>query len=175
MRHTWRLGLVMLVLACLGGCSKYVGAYQYGPRPAMAYVRSTAATQPSPAASTLASLVGVRRADRKLGIPTSVEVRLRIDDMGPEAVSFDPSSLELTDGSLLNFPPPVVRPNQILNFTPPQSAVVSAYFPFPPGRSYKNTNMEILQLRWTLQVAGQRVHLSVPFYRLYPYYYPYYY
>src|SRR5512133_3592707 len=118
MRHAWQLGLAALLLAYLGGCSDYVGPYQYFPRPAMAYLRSTSTTAPSPAVSAVASVIGVRRADHKLGIPTSVEVHLRIDNTGPQPVILDPNTFELTDGTLSSFPPPMVTPSQQLDLAP---------------------------------------------------------
>jgi len=161
----------------LGGCSTYIDGYHYVPRPAVALVPATQPSQPPPCAA-IASIVGVHREDRGAGVPESVEVRMRLENNGPESVVFDPRTMELLDGGLMEFPPPVLRPAQPVALAPTQAVVVGAYFPFPPGRSYKNTDLESLQLRWRLQVAGQEVGQAADFrrmirtYNYYPYPYP---
>src|SRR5258708_2756859 len=104
--------LVLLGLIFVGGCGPYVDGYYYLPHPAMAEIRTTAATQPSakpqpPPLVAYASIVGIRRENRDLKIPLSVEIRLRLDNHGPQAVQFDPRSLDLTTAELLPFPPPI--------------------------------------------------------------------
>jgi hypothetical protein len=62
-----------------------------------------------------------------------------------------------------------------MELEPMQSAVVSAFFPFPPGHSWRNTDLDSLQLKWGVQIDRHPVGQSVSFHRLYPirYYYPY--
>ena len=85
----------------------------------MAEIRS-ASTQPAVAVSAMASVIGVRREDRGEGIPESVEIRLRLENDGPEPATFDPHSLELAaPPSCCRFPSPVVRtPSPIKLRTP---------------------------------------------------------
>jgi hypothetical protein len=163
-----------LCLMLLGGCSTYVEGFHYVPRPAVALVPGTQPSQPPPTAA-IVSVVGVHREDRGAGIPESVEVRMRVENNGPENVVFDPRTMELLDGGLMEFPPPVLRPAQVIALAPQQSVVVGAFFPFPPGRSYKNTDLESLQLRWHLQLGGSEVGQAADFRRMIRpyYYYPY--
>lgn len=170
------LGLVVgsFLVTSLIGCSPYVDGFQYAPRPAVATVPGVPPQQGAQVTA-YASIIGVRREDRKAGIPESVEARLRIENDGPQTLVFDPRSMELLDGMLLKFPAPVVRPPEVVELEPMQSAVVSAFFPFPPGHSYRNTDLDSLQLKWVVQIDRRPVTQSVSFHRLYPvgYYYPY--
>lgn len=213
----------------MGGCSDYIGNYQYSPRPLVAQVpgpQYPPTTQPQgllppgappqtppqqdaqpqygqpqngqpqygqpqgmppqmfqqapPSLTVLATIIGVHRADKDLGIPDSVEVRLRIDDNGPYPVNFDPQTLELTNGQLSVFGPPIVHPNQMIGLQPQQTAYLSVFFPFPDRHSVDDTDMNTLQLRWRVQVGGQVIGQIADFHRVWtyddgPYYYrPYY-
>jgi hypothetical protein len=165
--------LAPLCLMFLGGCSTYVEGYHYAPRPAVALVPATQPTQPPPSGA-IVSIIGVHREDRGAGIPESVEVRMRVENNGPETVVFDPRTMGLLDGGLMELPPPVLRPPQPVTLAPQQSVVVGAYFPFPPGRSYKNTDLEELQLRWRVQVGSSEIGQAADFRRMIrSYYYPY--
>jgi hypothetical protein len=171
------LGATLLLLIFLGGCSEYVEDYYYAPRPAVAAIASTppqqAATQPvpPPVAMTFASVIGIRREDRNQGIPASVQIRLRLENRAAQTVVFDPRTLELIDGALLAFPPPLVRPPQSISLAAMQSAIIDVFFPFSPGRSWSNTDLGSLQARWVTQVDGHSVAQAVDFRRLYPAYY----
>ena len=183
LRWARALGVVTggLALLLLIGCTAYVGAYQYMPRPMLAEVPATQPGQ-NPPLTVLASVIGVRRADKDQGIPESVHVRLRVENNGPGMVNFNPASLELTSGALIRFPPALTRPVQTVAVVPAQAAVFDAYFPFPAGQSYDTTDLGALQLRWQVQIAGQVVGQVVYFHRVSwryydPYwdaYYPYY-
>jgi hypothetical protein len=175
---------VLLGLVFVGGCGPYVDGYHYLPHPAVAEIRTTTTTtqpaaQPQPLPSPLvayASIVGVRRENRDLRIPLSVEVRLRLDNRGPQAVQFDPRSLDLTTAELLPFPPPLVNPPGPATLNPGQTLIVAANFPFPPGHSYDNTNLQALELHWAVMLDGKPIPQSADFHRVYYRYYynPYY-
>jgi hypothetical protein len=168
------LSLVTLppLLALLSGCSPYVEGYWYRPFPAVAPLPATQPNEPPPVA-VLASIIGIRREDQKEGIPFSVEVRLRVDDNGAAGVVFNPQSLDLTNGELLKFAPPLLIPPGQLRLAPGQSEIVRAYFPFPPGQPYDQVDLQSLQLRWVVTVDGRLVGQTVNFRRAYRYYYDY--
>jgi hypothetical protein len=187
-RH-FGLALSPLILLFVVGCSPYVEDFYYSPRPAIAQIVAAqappATTQPGtfgsmapqqappPVVMTFASVIGIFRGDRSQGIPESVHVRFRLENRGPETAIFQPQTLELIDGSLLKFPPPLMQPPQEITLAPTQSAMADAYFPFPPGRSWQNTDLATLKLSWVTQIAGQGVSQGVDFYRIFPgYYYP---
>src|SRR6185437_10043822 len=128
-RLTWFVSAPLL-LAMIGGCSTYVSRYDFAPRPAFAEIRSNFPDQPATPVMAVASVIGVRRASSDENLPASVEVRLRVDNNGTKPVTFDPQSMELIDGQLLKFPPPLVRPSQPVVLNPKLSEVVTAYFPF---------------------------------------------
>ncbi len=187
LRHI-SLFLSPLILPLLVGCSPYVDGYYYVPRPAVAEIYPFQAAPPStqpappsaapaqpppPAASTLVSVVGIFRGDRNQGIPESVQVRFRVENRGNEAVTFQPQTLELIDGSLVKYPPPLMQPPQMVTLAPNQATIIDAYFPFPPGRSWGNTDLGSLRLSWITQVGSQNVSQGVDFRRIYPGYYYY--
>lgn len=158
-----RSALLLVLLALLGGCSPYVDGFDFAPYPALAEVPPVP-PQSGPPLSAYASVMGVRRADQHQGIPTSVQVRLRLDNNGPDSVQFDPRTLQLTNGALMRFPPPFVYPPQPVTFGPQQSILVDAYFPFPPGHSYDDTDLQSLQAHWQVRI-GQRSVGQVVFFR----------
>jgi len=166
--------IVLPLFSLMVGCSSspYEDGYLYLPHPAVLDVPPTQPAQP-PQVSSFVSVVGIRIADKKLGMPESVEVRLRLDDNGPQAVTFDPRSLQLSTGDLLPFPPPLIQSPAPATLTPGESALVTANFPFPGGKSYDDFNLETLQLQWILQVGSQRIPQTAGFrqeYRRYYYY-----
>src|SRR5579862_7767810 len=154
--------LAPVFLLFAGGCSTYVEGYHYMPRPAVALVPATQPTQPPPAAS-IVSIIGVHRAGHGDSVPESVEVRMRIENNGPDTIVFDPRTIELLDGGLMEFPPPILRPPTPMTLAPQDSVVCAAFFPFPPGRSYNNTDLETLQLRWRLHVGGSEIGQQADF------------
>jgi hypothetical protein len=124
-----------------------------------------------PTVTAYASVVGVRRDDRQQHIPLSFEVRLRLDNHGPQAVTFDPRSLDLSNGELLGFPPPIVSPPQAISVLPGQPVIVQANFPFPPGFGYDSRGMGELQLHWAVEIDGHVIPQSADFRRVHRYYY----
>ncbi len=161
-------GILLLMSAV--GCSPYLADYRYVPRPGLVEVPSTQPDQP-PLVSAFASVVGVRYADQQQNIPASVQVRLRLDNTSSQSIVFDPRTLDLVNGSLMRFPPPLLQPVQPTNIDPMQSAVFDAYFPFPQGYSYDNTDLQSLQLRWTLRLSNRNIGQTVNFRRAVNVYY----
>jgi len=103
--------VLLLGLLCVGslvGCSPYLEDFNYSPHPAVVEVRSTTNSQ-SPAVVALASVIGVHVADKKLDIPESVELRLRLENNGQETATFDPATMQLTSAHLQPFPPPIIH------------------------------------------------------------------
>ena len=165
------VGLIGLSLA-LGGCQPYIEDFEYLPQPAIVELARSTTTQPvaqmKQPLTVYATIVGVRRADPKVHLPPSVEVRLRFDHPGPENVEFDPRSLELLTGELFRFAPPIVEPPRTVSLGSGQSAAVHAYFPFPPGTSYEHVRMGTLLLHWRVRIDGRPVPQSARFHRIDP-------
>ena len=165
--------IVAVFFLSLTGCSPYVGDFQYVPHPALAEIPAVAPDK-NPPVSAFASVIGVFRGDSRQAIPESVEVRFRLENNGPHTVSFDPNSLQLDTGELLSFQPPIIQGAQRITLAPTQTASVDAFFPFPPGRDYDNTDIRTLQLRWRENIDAKPVQQIVSFRRTYPYdYYAY--
>ncbi|HUB24307.1 MAG TPA: hypothetical protein VL992_02680 [Tepidisphaeraceae bacterium] len=168
--------LLMLAVGC-GPSSPYVSGYYYDPHPLVASLPTTQPSEPPPV-SAYATIVGIRLPDDKLHLPLSMEVRLRIDDNSPDPVTLDPRSMDLSTGDLVRFDPAIVNPMTPVTINPGESAMITAEFPFPPGMTYSQINLEDLQWRWVLYVGPQRVDQVANFKQVVePTYYggPYYY
>lgn len=168
-----RICALFSLLLLVGGCASYADGYRYVPRPAVANVPPTP-PQTYPPVTGFASVIGVYLGDSHRGIPVSVQVQLRVENNGPATVVFDPRSMQLLDGTLMDFPQPFLDQPAPITLAPQQSVAVGAYFPFPPGRSYDNTDLNALQLRWAVQINGSTIGQAVTFTRMIPvYYHPY--
>jgi hypothetical protein len=164
----------MLSLLVLSGCSPYVEDFDYVPHPALAEIPPNPPDK-APPVSAFATVIGIRRADRGMDIPDSVEIRFRVENNGPHTITFDPDSLSLSTGDLLDFDPPTVQPEHAVTLAPSDIAAFDAFFPFPPRHSYDNIDMRSLDLRWSEKIDGNSVGQSVSFRRIYPYHYYHYY
>ncbi|HSV13888.1 MAG TPA: hypothetical protein VLI90_06485, partial [Tepidisphaeraceae bacterium] len=111
--------------------------------------------------------------------PPSVEINFQLNNDGSQTVTFDPHTIQLSDAGLTRFDPPIVRPEQPpITLDPAQSTTITAYFPFPPGRTADNMEMSSLQLRWNVHIGDRSVSQTVFFRQSSPTYYyyrPYYY
>jgi hypothetical protein len=168
--HRWIILLGLLCFPVLMGCSSspYLEDYRYTPRPATARVHP--ANMPNAEVLTaMGSVIGVRREDSEQRIPESVEVRLRLDNTGSAPVSFDPRSMQLMTGQLVNFRVPMVRAPSPIVLEPLQSTTVTALFPIPENAG----EMESLILKWVVEIKGQPVTQTLNFQRVYAssYYY----
>jgi hypothetical protein len=170
-----RIAAVILSVFCLMaviGCSQYDEDYQYSPRPVTAQIPATQPQDPPPV-SVMATVVGVRYADEDNHLPQCVEIRMQVDNNGPDSAVFDPMSLELRNSELVRLGPPIVRPSAPITLNPAQSAYLTAYFPFPVGVAYDTMDLNSLQLRWRVQVGPRPVGQVVYFTRVWaPYYGP---
>lgn len=167
----------------LAGCSSaYLQDYFYAPHPVVKSVATTQASEPAPVSS-YAAVIGIRTADKKLDIPESVEIRLRIDNNGTQMVRFNSDSMRLTTGALVRFPAPLIDSKDV-SVSPGETALITAEFPFPGGQSYKDFDLHTLILHWVLHVGKRQIVQTAQFHRQFPrvYYYgdpywdyPYYY
>ena len=106
------------------------------------------------AASVLVSVVGVRKRDVEQDIPSSVELRLRVDSATENEIRLYPSSVQLFAANLAAFPEPVVPGGELV--VPPRgSGTMTAYFPFPDGKVPGPFDLEGVSARWTLDIGGR--------------------
>jgi hypothetical protein len=159
------LGLLGLVFASAGCNQPYVPGYSYYPQPATVEVLRRDGNRQTPLV-VLASVLGVHNADEKTGIPYSVVVRMRFENVAQSNVTFDPKSLELVTGTLRGFPAPVVRPGQPMNLAPGDRRELTAYFPFAAGASAPQLNMRNLRLRWEVRIDSTAVIQTALFERV---------
>ena len=166
-------GVSLLLLAISAGCSPGREDFQYAPRTALAEVRSVSdTTQQAPAVTAMVSVVGILQGNQKGEIPDAVEIRMRFENNGPEPLTFDPHTLDLTTPLLLPFPRPIVRPPGPLTVAPMKAGNLAVQFPLPPLPNGSG-DLNLLQLDWNIQIGGKNVSQSVRFRRVVPsnYYY----
>jgi hypothetical protein len=177
--------LAVIPVLLLVGCSPYVSGYYFTPHPGLSNVPATQPSQPVPA-QVLATIIGIRNPDSKVNLPLSMEVRLMIENVGNQPVTFDARSMQLSTGDLVPFQPPLFNATSSAVIPPGQSAIVTANFPFPNGANYDQVDLSILHLRWLIRVGDREVQQIQefrravyatygydPYYEPYPYYQPY--
>jgi hypothetical protein len=161
----WAIGLLGTVLVA-GGCSQpYVSGYTYYPQPATVEVLRRNGNQRSPL-MVLVSVLGVHNEDTSKGIPYSVVVRMRFENVAQSNVTFDPASLELVTGTLRPFSRPRVTPPGQMTLPPGERRELTAYFPFPGDTGVSDMNMRNLRLRWEVNIDSTPVVQTVVFERM---------
>ena len=161
------IGVMGLVAGCIlaGGCSgPYVSGYTYYPQPATVEVLSRDTNKRSPL-MVLVTVVGIHNEDLHKGIPYSVEVRMRFENVGESKVTFDPASLELVTGTLREFSHPRVMPAGVMSLSPSDRRELTAYFPFHEDVSAADMNLRNLRLRWEVKIDSTPVIQTVVFER----------
>jgi hypothetical protein len=116
----------------------------------------------------------VRKADVAKPEPARVEMRMRIENLGTEALVIEPDSFELVAANLQSFDHAFVTPV-------PESAVASGAvcdfdlgFPVLPGKSIGDYDLNGLNLKWSVRFGDARIYTGASFMRVpppVPYYY----
>ena len=156
--------LSLCLVVWLSGCSAYDIKGGFVPQPAETVAQLAPAgsetTGERERVRTLASIIGVLKADKKAARPRSAEVKLRIENRTDEAVTLDPASVELVGGDLESFPPPI-EPRTAVMIEPGATRTVRLLVPFPEER----VDLSGLNLQWALEVGDRRETQSVSFRR----------
>ncbi|MCP3905082.1 MAG: hypothetical protein GY715_15770 [Planctomycetes bacterium] len=156
------LRLILLPAALLvGGCtSTYLHQFAYVPMPAK--LELTARADEMPLVRILVSVIGVRRADRDAGLPVTVEMRVRVENLGTdETLTFDPTSLTLLSGDLETFSPPVLSTDAPMTVPAHGASTVEALFPVPGDGTTSAVDMDGLNLQWTIRLRDRAIPGSV--------------
>jgi hypothetical protein len=158
--------LGMLLIALVSGCAQepYLPGYAFYPQPALASIRQSSQPDKTPV-TVLATVLGIRREDPRQHVPTSVAIRLQFQNDGSQPITFDPATLELTTGSLRNFPAAEAYPPGVLTLAPGQRATLVSYFPFPPGLGPQRMTLSNLRLRWQIKIDDDTIPQAVLFER----------
>jgi hypothetical protein len=160
------LATLIGLLPIVGGCGSgpYLSGYSYYPQPAVVNVARKDAPNQIPL-TVLASVLGIRNADKEHHVPYSIDVRLRFESNGPAEVVFDPATLDLVTGTLRPFPPPRVQPPNVITLHPGDRQDVNATFPLASDMSPDRMNLSNLRLRWVVRVGGYPVPQTALFER----------
>jgi hypothetical protein len=157
----------LLLCALAGGCRSTYYDARFGP---VTNEVRVATEDGQGQARVLISVRGVRRASD--GEPPSAELRVRLENLGTRDFLLEQPSLELLCGDLLPFGPARVLSNAAPQVTPGTSGIYELRFPMPGGRSPDEVNFSGLNLRFTLDFAGERVTTGMQFERIWAYYGP---
>jgi hypothetical protein len=164
LRLPGRLAPLCLLLIA-GGCGSsaptYQSIYPYMPQPAMVTIFST--KDQKPAVDAIVSLMGVHQPDQSA--PLSMEVRMRLENKGVVAATFDPRSMSLESGALQSFDPPLVHLSQPLQIAPGQAGALTVFFPFPRGSDSRSMGLDTLRLRWEVQLDQETISQTALFKR----------
>jgi hypothetical protein len=163
-----------LFLLAAGGCaspssspsSLYLAGYRYAPQPAMVAILNK---EQQPVVNVLVSVAGIRPATG--ATPASVEVRMRFENKGSVAATFDPHSMVLVSGSLQSFGPPQVASPQPLQLAPGQTATLATFFPLLPGADPRTLGLDSMRLQWQVAIENNPIQQTAYFERGAPGYY----
>lgn len=160
-----RFNLVAMVpLLLMVGCAVSYDDYYYLPHPGLAEIPATQPTQP-PLVTAFATVVGINwPEDRTKTLPT-IGTRLRLHNNGPDAVTFDPHSMSLSTSDLVLFPAAILSPASPVTIAPGDTAMISADFPFPDGKTPDQLDLSSLQLRWSVRTAIGNAEQTLNFQR----------
>lgn len=143
---------------CAGGCSIYDHRYVYEPSPAEVELEGSSL-------HARVTVLGLRRADADAGTPSSVDVRMEVENTGGDPVTLDPAALALYAADLTRFADPRVEPAGPVEIAAHATALVEARFAFPAGGEGSDVDLSALQLRWTADTPGGAVTADCGFTR----------
>jgi hypothetical protein len=155
------MGLLLAVVGCAQQ-DPYIPGYSFYPQPATVNVMHRGATEETPL-TTLASVMGLRRADPEKNQAPALIVRLQFQNNGATPVTFDPGTLELVNGALRPFPPAQVQPPHIIDILPGQRQEITAAFPLPSGSDPQQMSLRNLRLRWQVKLDNYSIPQSALF------------
>ena len=148
------------------GCGTYDARFAYEPAPAETRLTETGQPEAEPVGRMLTSIIGVRRNDPNIDHPNTVQVRLRIENDGPQTIRINPTSLQLLTGNLREFGSPSTEPSGAVDVPTGERASLDAYFPFPPETNSENLNLSGLNLKLDMRIGERTEQRSVNFHRL---------
>jgi len=171
----------LLLLALLGACSSTDMRMDYNPGPAQVVVRDE---KGEAAARALLAVIGAERSDGTDQL--RMRVRVRVENLGAEVVTFEGDRALLVDADLMAFDPPTwtapgAPADNASELAVPagENALVDLRFPFPAGLDTSDLNLDGLNLRWSVSIGDRRELLGTTFTRrrrtttFYPYPDPY--
>ena len=151
-----------VLLLVLSSCASTYYDHRFLPAPLEVQVGVDG--DPQSQARTLLTVIGIRRPDRRSGLPAQVEVRLRIDNLGRNPALLDEDSLSVVAADLRTLGVPTVtpRPEPIPHNG---SATYDLVFRLPPGATPKSYDLTGLNIGYTVDFGEQRVTTGVTFER----------
>lgn len=152
--------MLLLLALLLGGCSSFE-SNSYAPK--LAEVRTLVGSDGDElSVRTIATIVGVRRADARAGIPRLIETRLRVENNSRLELEVDPSDITLVTRDLVTVPKPWVQPLGLQRYPPGSTGTITASFPLE-----KDQDLSGLILEWKLRIGASVKSQSATFERQY--------
>lgn len=162
-----RVSAQAVLLASIGlvGCGQYVHGYNFAPKPGEVTL-DLPRTPMDPDARVLASITGIRR-----NLPTvpgrqGLEIRLRVENLGPAPVRLDPGEVVVLAGSLELLRGPI-NPREPIELTEGDVQTVLLTYALPEDVDVWDDEMEGVHLRVPLRVDERTITRSIAFQRRY--------
>ena len=154
-----RLALAIVAVSLLAGCAT---------KEAAPYLPTLAPLELSTGedAGALGALLSVAATQASGEGPARIELRLRLDNDGPRAVTLAPDALEVLTADLGSLGAPEWAPATPISVPPGASATVKALFSLPAGLDVRSESLRALNVRIALEVAGARQVRAVTFARV---------
>ena len=111
----------------------------------------------------LVSVMGVHRGDTRTQDPASVEIQLYVQNTGASTVALRQVGLELISTDLRTFHPSQLDPPDGISVWPGQTMALTALFPVPDGDLYRETDLPLLMLNWTLESGKEQLSGTTTF------------
>jgi hypothetical protein len=170
--RAWTPAVAAIAAAVLASCSTFYDIH-FVPAPIEARIADD--TSADAVARALVSVSGVRRPDSEHRQPARFELRMRIENLGKQALEIEPDSFELVSADLQPFGAPQFQPVPDRALGPNESIAFDLAFPVPDGSSIDNYDLRGLNLKWAVRMGDKRVISGVSFQRfIAPAYYGYY-
>jgi hypothetical protein len=159
----------LVLLAGQSACSTYYSHYDYTPRPheTQLHARPEIGDQPSAydplLARVLTTVIGVQRASETTGHLARVHVRVLVENLTEEPMTFKTDECQLTTADLQSLTP-VAEPAPNPVIPPGAKGEVNLYYPL--HGSPDDINLSGLNLKWVVTLIGNEVVASSSFGRI---------
>ncbi len=156
---------LMAASMALAGCGQYVHGYDFAPKPGEVTL-DLSDTPMDPDARVLASITGIRRELPTVPGRQGLEIRLRVENVGPAPVRLDPHDVVVLAGSLDRLRGPI-NPRDPIELDEGDVETILLTYALPEDVDVWDDDMEGVHLRVPLQAGGRTITRSIAFQRRY--------
>ncbi len=153
-------------IALLASCTSTWYPHRFAPSPLEESIEFD--RRPQARARTLATVLGILRADPEEGRPARALVRLRLENIGEEELVLETASAQLLSAGLVAFGVPTLRGEGVAPDPRVEAggdASVELAFPLPGGAGADQLDLSTVNLRWTIRCGEEAVTIGATFER----------